>query len=160
MNITADISDERGDAAQVVPLVLRDYGGRIAFGGPARTLRCDGDNTLLAGLLSAPGAGAVLVVDGGGRLDAALMGDVFASAAVENGWSGVIIHGAVRDAAVLAELPLGVKATGTCPRRGAKAGTGQVGVDLLFGDVRVADGDRIHADADGVLVIAAEGVIQ
>ena len=71
-------------------------------------------------VLNSPGDGAVLVVDGGGSLETALMGDMIAAAAVTNGWSGVIINGAIRDRAALAQLPLGVKALGSNPRKSAR----------------------------------------
>ncbi len=160
MTATADLSDEYGEAAGILNRPFRDYGGVIAFSGRARTLRCDGDNALLISLVSAPGDGAVLVVDGGGRTDVALLGDMFAAEAVRNGWAGVVIDGAVRDAAILAGLRLGVKAIDTCPRRGAKLGSGEIGGELDFPGVRIADGDMIHADADGVLVVPAGAGIQ
>jgi regulator of ribonuclease activity A len=160
MMSTADLADELGEAAKVVDLPLRDYGGARAFSGAARTMRCDGDNALLISLVSAPGDGRVLVVDGGGRTDVALMGDVFAAEAVRNGWTGVVIDGAVRDVAILAGMPLGVKAVASCPRRGAKAGVGEVGPVLHLAGTRIADGDMIHADEDGVLVVPAAVGIQ
>lgn len=160
MTATADLSDELDGAAVVLPRQFRDYGGHVEFEGPARTLRCDGDNALLISTVSSPGSGAVLVVDGGGRLDVALLGDNFAAEAARNGWSGVVIDGAVRDVSILAGIPLGVKALGSCPRRGAKTGAGEQDIDLSFDGVRVRAGDMVHADADGVLVVPSDAGIQ
>lgn len=149
---TADVYDERGEQLDSLALQLRDLGGKRAFGGPVRTVRCYRDNALVKSVLQTPGDGAVLVVDGGGSLESALVGDIIAGAAVENGWAGVIVFGAVRDAAVLATLPLGVKALGTNPRKSAKDGVGEVDVPVEIAGVVFAPGRRVWADEDGVLV--------
>ena len=152
MTSTADLYDTHGDDLQSLALQLRDFGGRLAFEGPIRTVRCFQDNQLVKDLLATPGDGAVLVIDGSGSLGTALMGDLIAASAVANGWAGVVIHGAIRDSAAIGRLALGVKALGTNPRKSAKAGTGQIDVMLRFGDVEFRPGARIYADEDGVLV--------
>ncbi len=152
---TADISDENEGRAQVLRLQMRDLGGRTAFSGPIRTVRCHEDNSKVKATLATPGAGAVLVVDGGGSLNCALVGDLIAQSAVDNGWAGVVVHGAVRDAAVLAGLDLGVKALGTMPLRSVRRDLGEVDVTVAFGGVIFRPGDILHADADGVLVLPA-----
>lgn len=149
---TADVYDERGEQLDSLALQLRDLGGRRAFDGPVRTVRCHRDNALVKSVLQTPGDGAVLVVDGGGSLESALVGDIIAGAAVENGWAGIIVFGAVRDAAVLATLPLGVKALGTNPRKSAKDGVGEVDVAVEIAGVVFAPGRHVWADEDGVLV--------
>jgi regulator of ribonuclease activity A len=105
MTSTADLYDEHGDTLQSLALQLRDFGGRIAFEGPIRTVRCFQDNQLVKDLLATPGDGAVLVIDGSGSLGTALMGDMIAASAVANGWAGVIVHGAIRDSAAIGRLP-------------------------------------------------------
>lgn len=152
MIATADVYDERGEQLDSLALQLRDLGGRQAFDGPVRTVRCHRDNALVKSVLQTPGDGAVLVVDGGGSLDSALVGDIIAGAAVENGWAGIIVFGAVRDAAMLATLPLGVKALGTNPRKSAKDGVGEVDVPVEIAGVVFTPGHHVWADADGVLV--------
>lgn len=149
---TADVYDERGEPLDSLALQLRDLGGRRAFDGPVRTVRCHRDNALVKSVLQTPGDGAVLVIDGAGSLESALVGDIIAGAAVENGWAGIIVFGAVRDAAVLATLPLGVKALGTNPRKSAKDGVGEVDVAVEVAGVVFAPGRRVWADEDGVLV--------
>ena len=94
----------------------------------------------------------LLVVDGGGSLDSALVGDLIAASAVENGWAGIIVHGAIRDRDAIRQLPIGVKALGSNPRRSAKAGVGEVDVEVVIDGVRFAPGRHVWADADGVLV--------
>jgi regulator of ribonuclease activity A len=149
---TADLYDERGDQLDSCDLQLRQYGGRRAFSGRIVTVRCHQDNALLKSILGEPGEGRVLVVDGGGSLHTALMGDVIASTAVENGWSGVVINGAVRDVAALRELDLGVKALGSNPRRSGKEGTGERDVPVAFGGVTFRPGAELFSDDDGILV--------
>lgn len=149
---TADLYDEHGDDLQSVPLQFQDLGGVRAFNGPVRTVKCHEDNALLKSVLSTPGAGAVLVVDGGGSLERALMGDMIATIAIENGWSGVIINGAIRDRAVLADLQLGIKALGSNPRKSTKNGSGEVDVPVTIGGVVFQPGARVYADPDGILV--------
>ena len=149
---TADLYDERGDELDSLALQLCDFGGRTGFDGPIRTVRCHRDNALVKSVLATPGDGAVLVVDGGGSLESALVGDLIAGSAVENGWSGIIVHGAVRDRAALAALDLGVKALGSNPRKSAKAGAGEIDVPVTIAGVVFSPGRHVWADADGVLV--------
>lgn len=152
MTSTADLYDQHGDDLQSLPLQLRSFGGHAAFEGPIRTVRCFEDNVLLKNLLSSPGDGAVLVVDGDGSYGTALMGDMIAQLAVDNGWAGVVIHGCVRDSVAIATMPLGVKALGTNPRKSGKQGTGEADVVVEFGGVTFRPGARLYADEDGVLV--------
>lgn len=156
---TTDLCDQYGDAARVLELALADYGGRPAFAGPVRTLRAYEDNTLVRTLLSDPGAGAVLVVDAGGSRRRAMLGDELGALAVKNGWAGVVIDGCVRDSAVLATLPLGIRAIGTCPRKTDKRGQGVVNAPLRFGGVDIVPGDVLVADGDGVILLPAGTVV-
>lgn len=149
---TADLYDERGEALASVSLQFLDLGGRRAFDGPVRTIRCFQDNALVKQILATPGDGAVLIIDGAGSLETALMGDLIAASAVQNGWAGVVINGAVRDRRALAGLDLGVKALGSNPRKSAKEGIGEVDVPVELGGVRITPGTHLWADEDGILV--------
>ena len=155
---TADLVDELGDDVRSCDLQLRSMGGRPRFAGPVRTVRCREDNALVKQVLSTPGEGAVLVVDGGGSLHSALVGDVIAGLAVEHGWSGIVVHGVVRDAVALAGLDVGVKALGTNPRKSRKSAQGEVDVPVGFGGVVFAPGEWVFSDEDGVLVLSEEQV--
>jgi len=104
-------------------------------------------------MLEEPGSGRVLVVDGGGSLHAALMGDAIASLAVENGWEGIVIQGAVRDVVALRPLEIGIKAMGSNPRRSAKSGQGEGDTPVRFGGVTFTPGDYLAADDDGIVVV-------
>ena len=152
---TADVLDEHAGRATTCELQLRDLGGRVSFAGAIATVRCLEDNVLLRSALEQPGAGRVLVVDGGGSLRCALVGDRIARLALENGWSGLIVKGCVRDTAALVQLPLGIKALGTNPRPSGKEGAGETGVPVSFGGVTFRAGDLLYADGDGVAVVPA-----
>ena len=149
---TADLVDQHGAALASCDLQLRQYGGRTSFGGLVRTVRCHQDNTLVKQVLASPGHGQVLVVDGGGSLHIALMGDLIAGLGVANGWAGVIINGAVRDVAVLRTLALGIKALGSNPRKSGKTGAGERDVPVSFGGITVRSGDQVTSDDDGIVV--------
>ena len=149
---TADLYDERGEELASIALQFQSLGGHSHFSGPVRTIRCLEDNALVKSTLGSPGNGAVLVVDGNGSLRTALMGDLIAASAVANGWAGVVIHGAIRDREAIAELPLGVKALGSNPRKSAKDGAGEVDVDLVIDGVTFRPGVTVWCDPDGILV--------
>jgi regulator of ribonuclease activity A len=149
---TADVCDAVGDAAAIMDLEFKDYGGCVDFAGPAVTVRTLDDNSKIKELLAQPGEGRVLVVDGCGSSRAALMGGNLALDAAKNGWAGVVINGRVRDRHELAREDVGIKALGTCPRKTEKLGIGDVDVDIAIGGVAVHTGDWIIADADGVVV--------
>ena len=153
---TADLVDGLGDDVRSCDLQLRQLGGRARFAGPVRTVQCLGDNALVKQVLSTPGDGAVLVVDGGGSLHSALVGDLIAGAAVTNGWSGLVLHGVVRDAVALAALPLGVKALGTNPRKSRNEAVGELDVPVGFGGVVFAPGEWVFSDEDGILVLSED----
>ncbi|MDR6417702.1 ribonuclease E activity regulator RraA [Pseudarthrobacter sulfonivorans] len=149
---TADLYDERGEDIQSIAIQFESLGGRTHFSGQARTVRCFEDNALLKSVVSTPGEGAILVVDGGGSLSRALMGDMIAEIAVSNGWSGVIINGAIRDREAISGLPLGVKALGSNPRKSTKTGAGETDVELTLDGVTIRPGAMVYCDPDGVLV--------
>jgi regulator of ribonuclease activity A len=151
---TADLSDEAGGRLQPLSLPWRCFGRVRAFAGPLATVRCRDDNGLVRAVLQEPGEGRVLLVDGGGSLQTALVGDVLAGSALSHGWAGVVVHGAVRDSVALAGLDVGVLALGTNPRRGRPDGLGERDVEVTVAGVVCLPGRRLAADEDGVLVEA------
>ncbi|MGN6798507.1 MAG: ribonuclease E activity regulator RraA [Gaiellaceae bacterium] len=150
---TSDLFDAHPGAASC-ETQFRQCGRARNFSGPIATVRCYEDNVLLRRQVSAPGDGRVLVVDGGGSFGCALLGDTIAELAVSNGWSGMVVNGCVRDVVALAELPIGIKALGTNPRPSGKTGAGEVDVPVTFGGVEFVPGASLHADDDGVIVLA------
>jgi regulator of ribonuclease activity A len=153
---TADLVDDIGAEVRSCDVQFRQFGARTQFAGPVSTVRCYQDNALVKSVLSEPGAGRVLVIDGAGSLHTALVGDVIAELARRNGWSGLIVHGAVRDAAALRGIDIGIKALGTNPRKSSKTGAGEHDVTVELGGVSFRPGDVAHSDDDGIVVIAAD----
>jgi len=149
---TADLVDAYEGQVQGCALQFRDFGGKRRFAGPIRTVRCRADNALFKGLLGEPGDGGVIVVDAGGWLDAAMIGDMNAALGARMGWSGVVINGAVRDVVALAGIDLGVKALGSNPIKSAKTGSGELDVPVSFGGVTFTPGAWVYCDEDGVLL--------
>lgn len=149
---TADLCDAHQENCQICTTQFRQYGGRRVFSGRIHTIECRNDNVLLRRALEQPSPGDVLVVDGGGSLESALIGDIVAGLGLRNGWAGVIIFGAVRDAVALGGLDFGVKALGTNPRKSGKTGTGRADVVVRQGGAVFTPGAWVYSDDDGVLV--------
>lgn len=149
---TADLIDDFDAELQSCETQFASYGARPRFAGPIATIRCFRDNALVKSTLNSAGNGRVLVVDGAGSLASALMGDLIAAAAVEQGWSGVVINGAVRDVATLRTLDLGIKALGSNPRKSAKDGAGEVDAPVTIGGVEFRPGAWLYSDDDGIVV--------
>lgn len=150
--ITADIHDSYEDKVAVCELQFRSFGRRMSFAGPAATLKVHEDHRRVKDAVSEPGHDRVLVVDAGGSLRIGVMGDVLAGLAVKNGWTGVVIHGGIRDSVAIDKLDLGVKALGATARRGKTDLGGGRDIPVWFGGVTVRPGDWIYADRDSVLV--------
>ncbi|WP_307517839.1 ribonuclease E activity regulator RraA [Streptomyces umbrinus] len=155
MKPTADLYDEHGDDLQSCTTQFRLFGARTSFEGAVTTVRCHEDNVILKATLGEPGAGRVLVVDGGGSLGAALMGDLIADLGASSGWEGVVINGAVRDVEALSKINIGVKALGSNPRKSRKEGVGDRDVEVSFGGVTFKPGCHLYSDTDGILVTRA-----
>ena len=149
---TADLYDAHGDSIRVMAPIFRDYGGQSAFSGAVVTLKVFEDNSLVRATLEEPGLARVLVVDGGGSLRCALVGDQLAELGVQNGWAGILVYGCVRDSAALAALPIGIKAVATNPRKSVKKGEGSRDGVLRFAEVVIYPGDFLYADGDGVVL--------
>jgi regulator of ribonuclease activity A len=150
---TCDLYDSFGERARVLPPLFQDFGGRPHFAGEIVTVRCFEDNSRVKEVLGTPGHGKVLVVDGGGSQRCALMGDLIAQSAVDNGWEGVLIYGCIRDRAVLRGLALGIKALASIPRKSERKGEGQIQLPIEIAGIACRPGDRLVADEDGVLIL-------
>jgi regulator of ribonuclease activity A len=149
---TADLYDANPDAVQVAEPLYRSFGGISSFWGPVATVKVFEDNSLVRQTLQEPGQGRVLLVDGGGSMQCALLGDRLAQLAIDNGWRGLVVHGCVRDSKELAQMPIGIKALAANPRRSGKRGDGERGILVFFAGVTVHDGDWLYADEDGILI--------
>lgn len=154
--LTTDLCDAYAEDPEahlrVVNPMFVGYGGRCRFSGPVTTLKLFEDNAQVRAVLSEPSRGGVLVVDGGGSMRCALLGDRLAVLGRDNGWSGVLIYGCVRDSAELARIDFGVQALNTHPLKSHKAGHGERDVSVTFAGATIKPGDWLCADEDGVIV--------
>ena len=148
---TCDLSDDN-PAARALELQFINAGGRAAFSGPAVTIKCHEDNSLVKAMVGEPGQGRVIVVDGGGSRRRALLGDMLAEKAADNGWSGLVINGVIRDVDEIGATDIGVQALGTVPVKTEKLGVGQRDIPVHFGGVTINPGNFVYADNNGVLV--------
>lgn len=155
---TCDLCDaheeDTSGAFRVLPPVFRDYGASGAFSGPVATVRCFEDNSRIREAVNSPGQGRVLVIEGGASVRRALVGGNLAAAAARNGWAGIVVDGAVRDAAELRAAGIGVKALALMPLRSVKRGEGQRDLAVTIQGVAVRPGDWLYADEEGVVVSA------
>ena len=149
---TADLHDDHEDKVQVANILMQSFGQKTRFSGPISTVKCFEDNSLVRAALEEPGKGRVLVVDGGASIRCALVGDKLAELGMQNGWEGMVIHGCIRDSAVISTLDIGIKALGTNPRRSVKKGEGERDIALNFADTTFMPGNWLYADEDGILI--------
>lgn len=149
---TADLYDAYEQEVQICQPLFRSFGGRAKFCGPLATVRVYEDNVLVKEAIETVPSGSVLVVDGGGSTRCALLGDNLAAIAVSRGLAGFVINGCVRDTCELSEMPVGVYALASNPRKSVKQGKGERDVTLGFGGVIWQPGDWVYADEDGILL--------
>lgn len=155
---TPDLCDqfesELGKRVRVVAPMFKRYGGRNAFSGRIVTLKLFEDNSLVRAAFAEDGKGKVLVIDGGGSLRCALVGDQLAILAHKNGWEGVVVYGCIRDSGDINGIDIGVRALDTHPQKSIKKNVGDRDLAVAFGGVTFNPGEYLYADEDGVLVSA------
>jgi len=149
---TTDLSDKYGEKVRVADSIFNNYGYNIRFFGAIHTLKVFEDNSLVRKVLEQDGEGKVLVVDGGGSLRCALLGDMLGELAVKNKWNGVIVFGCIRDSNAMKQLAIGVKALNTHPLKSVKRNEGQENIPVHFAGVSFVPGEFVYADEDGLLV--------
>jgi len=149
--VTPDLCDEFPVLVQVVDPMFGNFGGIESFGGEVVTVKCFEDNSVVKEQVGLPGNGRVLVVDGGGSMRNALLGDMLAENAAKNGWAGLVIYGCIRDVDVIEQTAIGVQALGTHPRKTEKRGLGDLNIPVTFGGVTFSPGDYVYADNNGVI---------
>ena len=149
---TADLCDQFSEELQICEPIFRDYGGARTFSGRAATIKCFEDNSRVRDRVAERGEGRVLVIDAGGSIRRAVLGDLLAQKAVDNGWSGVVIYGCIRDSVAIGAMRLGVKALNTHPLKTDKRNEGQVDVPVRFAGATFQPGDWVFADSDGIIV--------
>lgn len=149
---TADLYDEYGDKLQIPTPMFNNYGGNKIFSGVISTVKCHEDNSYVRSALEQPGVGKVLVVDGGGSLRCALLGDMLAELGIKNGWTGILVYGCIRDSAVIGKMEIGVKGLNTNPKKSLKKDIGERDIPVAFAGVNFIPGHFLYADEDGFVV--------
>ena len=152
--VTCDLCDENPSLVRIVEPIFNNYGGKPAFYGEIVTVKCHEDNSVVKENVGKPGDGKVMVVDGGGSLRCALLGDMLAAKAAENGWAGLIIYGCIRDVDEIGQTDLGVQALRTIPIKSNRKGRGDLNVPVSFGGVTFHPGEYVYADNNGIIVSA------
>jgi regulator of ribonuclease activity A len=151
---TPDLCDQFPDDVHVAEPLFSSFGAIASFGGEVVTVKCFEDNSKVKELVERNGSGKVIVVDGGGSLRHALLGDKLAAKAAANGWQGLIINGCVRDVDILRQTPLGIHALRAHPLKTDKRGLGDIGIPVRFAGVTFTPGHFVYADHNGIIVAA------
>ena len=149
---TPDLCDLHDDKVRVLDPIFKNYGGRSSFSGQAVTIKCFEDNSVVKKLVDEPGLGRVIVMDGGGSLRRAILGDMLAANAAKNGWSGLVIFGCIRDCDEIAKIDLGVQAINKHPMKTEKRGVGDLNKVVVFAGQTITPGDWVYADNNGILI--------
>ncbi|MDX2425464.1 MAG: ribonuclease E activity regulator RraA [Cycloclasticus sp.] len=149
---TADLCDKFSDTLQIVTPMFQSFGGNKRFSGKIQTVKIFEDNVLVREMLSEKANDAVLVIDGGGSLRCALLGDMLAEMGYKNGWQGVVVYGCIRDSADINDMPIGVRALQTNPLKSIKKGCGDKNIPVTFAGATFIPGDYLYADEDGIII--------
>lgn len=155
---TTQIADSGAPVWVVGPGLEHRAGGRELC-GPAVTVWTRPGDILF--VLKAPDLvtpGDVLVVDGAGRADAAVLGDIVSASLAAAGAVGTVVDGAIRDVAGVDEVGLPTFARGVHPATGSNEGPGAINVDVQIGGVPVRPGDVVRGDDSGLVVVPREHV--
>ncbi|PCJ44464.1 MAG: ribonuclease activity regulator protein RraA [Moraxellaceae bacterium] len=150
--VTCDLCDENPESVRIVEPLFTNYGGKKAFYGEILTVKCHEDNSLVKEHVANPGNGRVMVVDGGGSLRCALLGDMLAEKAAQSGWAGLIIFGCIRDVDEIEKTDLGVQALRVIPIKSNRQGVGQLNIPVTFAGTTFNPGEYVYADNNGIIV--------
>jgi regulator of RNase E activity RraA len=122
--------------------------------GPALTVKTrPGDNLMVHKAIDMAVPGDVIVVDAGGDLTNAIIGELMLAHAIKRGVGGFVIHGAIRDAAAIRAGKLPVYASGVSHRGPYKDGPGEINLPIALNGMVIAAGDLILGDDDGVFTV-------
>lgn len=166
------VADEWIERARALPVAnISDVMSRMASGGaalrpmhaaggmagPALTVKTrPGDNLMVHKALDMAVAGDVIVVDAAGDLSNAIFGEMMLAQAARRGVAGIVIHGAIRDAAAIRANSLPVFAAGVTHRGPYKDGPGEINGPIAIGGMVIQPGDLVLGDDDGVLAVAVD----
>lgn len=138
---------------------LRPFHAGGGMAGPALTVKSrPGDNLMVHKALDLAAPGDVVVVDAGGDLTNAIIGELMLAHAIKRRLGGIVINGAVRDVAALRAHSLPVFAAGATHRGPYKDGPGEINVPIAIDGMVIEPGDLVLGDDDGVLCVPYDQV--
>lgn len=149
---TSELCDLYAEQVDVVEPIFSSFGGVSNFYGKVTTVKCFESNGLIAEVLEENGDGRVLVVDGGGAVRRGLIDAELAQLAVDNGWEGIIVYGAVRQIQQLENLDIGIHALAPIPVSADESSAGESDIPVNFGGVTFFPEDYIYADLTGIIL--------
>ena len=149
---TSELCDLYAEQVDVVEPIFSSFGGVSNFYGKVTTVKCFESNGLIAEVLEENGEGRVLVIDGGGAVRRSLIDAELAQLAVDNGWEGIIVYGAVRQIQQLENLDIGIHALAPIPVSADESSAGESDVPVNFGGVTFFPEDYIYADLTGIIL--------
>ncbi|KAA5523890.1 ribonuclease E activity regulator RraA [Haemophilus seminalis] len=149
---TSELCDLYAEQVDVVEPIFSSFGGVSNFYGKVTTVKCFESNGLIAEVLEENGEGRVLVVDGGGAVRRGLIDAELAQLAVDNGWEGIIVYGAVRQIQQLENLDIGIHALAPIPVSADESSAGESDIPVNFGGVTFFPEDYIYADLTGIIL--------
>ncbi len=149
---TSELCDLYAEQVDVVEPIFSSFGGVSNFYGKVTTVKCFESNGLIAEVLEENGEGRVLVIDGGGAVRRGLIDAELAQLAVDNGWEGIIVYGAVRQIQQLENLDIGIHAIAPIPVSADESSSGESDIPVNFGGVTFFPEDYIYADLTGIIL--------
>lgn len=149
---TSELCDLYAEQVDVVEPIFSSFGGVSNFYGKVTTVKCFESNGLIAEVLEENGEGRVLVIDGGGAVRRGLIDEELAQLAVDNGWEGIIVYGAVRQIQQLENLDIGIHALAPIPVSADESSAGESDIPVNFGGVTFFPEDYIYADLTGIIL--------
>ena len=149
---TSELCDLYAEQVDVVEPIFSSFGGVSNFYGKVTTVKCFESNGLIAEVLEENGEGRVLVIDGGGAVRRGLIDAELAQLAVDNGWEGIIVYGAVRQIQQLENLDIGIHALAPIPVSADESSAGESDIPVNFGGVTFFPEDYIYADLTGIIL--------
>ena len=149
---TSELCDLYAEQVDVVEPIFSSFGGVSNFYGKVTTVKCFESNGLIAEVLEENGEGRVLVIDGGGAVRRGLIDAELAQLAVDNGWEGIVVYGAVRQIQQLENLDIGIHALAPIPVSADESSDGESDIPVNFGGVTFFPEDYIYADLTGIIL--------
>ena len=147
---TADLCDEH--KLSIAEPIFKLFGNNTHCHGQIKTVEAIDDNSYVKKLLQTDGNGCVMVIDGKGSYNCALVGDNLAALAFDNNWSGIIVNGCIRDSMEINRISISIKAIDLVPNKSEKKDIGKYGLDLSFAGITFRENEYIYSDPDGIVI--------